>query len=237
MTIAQLKEELQTRNLQVKGISCKKKDWFLEQLGIGTELQNSAEHKEKNAQEAIERKAKADAASTVFHWRHCRYHAHPLAESCRLQAPKTMKNSWCVPARVNFRSQVGQCDVEHEQICTGNAFRSCERCDWDICETCHNIELLPTEEERLAELTRQQQVVIDRRTGRQQMRRSTDNGKGQKKKGARERRFAESCKGKKKKSEREKRSKSCGSSLCTFANPTANTSKGSQTTIRGLGKV
>ena len=145
MTVAQLREELQAREPRLTGLSGKKKDWFLAQLPIGSQLQSSAEYKVAQAAKLAQLRAKEDAEAAKLHIHSSRCHHHPLADASLLRAPRSRHVKRC---------QTGICDVEHRFWCKGRPHRSCEQCDWDICEACFAIESLPTEAERQREIRR-----------------------------------------------------------------------------------
>lgn len=130
MTVAQLKAELKTRDPNVKGLSGKGKEWLICQLGSGTEVCGSAQYK-----------AKADLKATKLHIYQTLCHSHPLSASVNLRAPEI----WGLSTSKK-RSPVGSCDIKHSYICQQTPYCTCERCSYDICKACYEIDSLPQRE-------------------------------------------------------------------------------------------
>jgi hypothetical protein len=150
MTIAQLKDELKAREPEIKGISSKKKDWFLNRLGLATELQGSKEYQ-----------AKMKDYFQRLHIHSSRCHVHPLADTTNLKAPRGTG----ADGRYDMaRHRNGTCNVNHHSICIVAAFRTCERCNWDVCEACFEIESLPTEKQRNDVLRNSRVVLVRQQT-------------------------------------------------------------------------
>lgn len=131
MTANQLKAELKARDPHVKGLSGKSKHWLILKLGAGSKVHGSAQYKERANTEAAE-----------LHQCTSLCHPHPLADSRLLRAPTEHWGSATTKKRIN----VGTCNVRLDWICTHAPYRSCERCDYDICNDCFAIESLPQPE-------------------------------------------------------------------------------------------
>jgi len=166
MTVAQLQHELMTRSPSThnKGMSNKSKADLVKLAGLGSiwmtaslqETGSKKKHNEptivsstkKTTKEPTEVRgsarymAKADVEAAALHCHQTHCHIHPLSDSAALRAPVAMFGLSTFKKRV----EIASCDVEHHFTCRKTAYRTCERCDYDICKACYEIESLPPRE-------------------------------------------------------------------------------------------
>ena len=129
MTVAQLKDELKVRYGDTKGLSGKSKAWFLDNLKVGSQVEGS-----------IEWQQKAEEESQKLHVHNSLCHDCPLADSSLLRAPKCLATGTQDKRK---RNNMAICDHDNYFFCRRVAYRSCEKCDFDICEVCFDIYSLP----------------------------------------------------------------------------------------------
>lgn len=146
MTIPMLKQECKIRDPGLK-CSSKNKSWLLDYLGIGTEVEGSAEWMSKKKQEIRE---------LHIHKSNC--HCHPLANSYQL--PHSLSFPYGTRSDVK-RTKTAICDIEHKFICKKVAFRTCLDCNFDICEACYKVECLPDQEKKAYLAEKYEQIRIE----------------------------------------------------------------------------
>ena len=129
MTIVQLKEECKIRDSGTKGLSGKSKSWLLDYLKIGSEQEGSKEWQRKS-----------DEETQNLHVYTSLCHLHPLADSNTIRVSKHLQlGTRCL----RKRRDMAVCDVEHSFLCKRRPYRSCDKCDFDICHVCFEINSLP----------------------------------------------------------------------------------------------
>ena len=132
MTIVQLKEESKVRNGETKGLSGKSKTWLLDYLSIGSELEGS-----------IEWQRRSDEETQKLHVYKSLCHPHPLADTHFLRVAKvSMIGTRCSRKRID----TARCNIGYSCLCETKPYRSCEKCDFDVCKVCYEINSLPNPE-------------------------------------------------------------------------------------------
>jgi len=124
MTVAQLKEEIKFRQPDIRGLSKMNAAALVSHLGSGTAW-------ESHADTCQARKREAESLHSI----QSQAHSHPLADSSKLRCP---------PHRGTLRNRAAfatcDCPRTFASWCRRTAYRTCEKCDFDLCQACFEIE-------------------------------------------------------------------------------------------------
>merc|ERR1711916_243040 len=92
----------------------------------------------------------------VLHTHQCLLHYHPVALSCELTV------------RGQPRTSVAKCSSSSNLYCNYTPLWSCGKCNWDVCQNCYEIAMIPPYERasRIAKI--EQDIALQKREARNQ---------------------------------------------------------------------